>query len=134
MDAWPVSTGEALHTSTYLGNPMGCAAALATIGEMERLGLPARAHALGSALGARLERLAESERAISVRGRGLMWGIQMRDPASADAVVKRALTHGLILVQSGIEGDVISIGPPLVITDRQLHRATDILENAIAAI
>ena len=37
MDAWPVSDGEALHTSTYLGNPMGCAAALATIGEMERL-------------------------------------------------------------------------------------------------
>ncbi|MGB6984809.1 MAG: aspartate aminotransferase family protein, partial [Candidatus Aquilonibacter sp.] len=40
MDAWPRSTGEALHTSTYLGNPMGCAAALATIGELERLALP----------------------------------------------------------------------------------------------
>ena len=36
MDAWPLSTGEALHTSTYLGNPLGCAAALATIEEMER--------------------------------------------------------------------------------------------------
>ena len=63
-----------------------------------------------------------------------MWGIQMRDAATADAVVKRALADGLILLQAGIDGDVISIGPPLVITDRQLHRATDILENAIAAI
>ena len=37
MDAWPVSRGEAIHTSTYLGNPMGCAAALATFDELERL-------------------------------------------------------------------------------------------------
>jgi diaminobutyrate-2-oxoglutarate transaminase len=63
-----------------------------------------------------------------------MWGIQMRDAATADAVVKRALADGLILLQSGIDGDVISIGPPLVISDRQLQRATDILENAIAAV
>ena len=134
MDAWPVSSGEALHTSTYLGNPMGCAAALATIGEMERRSLPARARQLGLALGSRLDGLIAREPVVSVRGRGLMWGIQMRDAATADAVVKRALAHGLILLQAGIDGDVISIGPPLVITDRQLHRATDILENAIAAM
>lgn len=133
MDAWPVSTGEALHTSTYIGNPMGCAAALATIGEMERLGLPARAQQLGLALGSRLDGLNARKRVVSVRGRGLMWGIQMRDAATAEAVVKRALADGLILLQAGIDGDVISIGPPLVITDRQLRRGTAILENAIAA-
>ncbi|MBV8117332.1 MAG: aspartate aminotransferase family protein, partial [Candidatus Eremiobacteraeota bacterium] len=43
MDAWPVSMGEALHTSTYLGNPMGCAAALATFDEMQARELPERA-------------------------------------------------------------------------------------------
>jgi 4-aminobutyrate aminotransferase-like enzyme len=133
MDALPVSTGEALHTSTYLGNPMGCAAALATIGEMERLGLPARAQQLGLTLGALLEGLTTHSTVESVRGRGLMWGVHMRDAATAGAVVKRALADGLILLQSGIEGDVISIGPPLVITDRQVRRATAILENAIAA-
>ncbi len=133
MDAWPVSNGEALHTSTYIGNPMGCAAALATIDEIERRGLPARAQQLGFALGSRLDGLSSRKRVVSVRGRGLMWGIQMRDAASADTVVKRALADGLILLQSGIEGDVISIGPPLVITDRQLDRGTTILENAIAA-
>jgi 4-aminobutyrate aminotransferase-like enzyme len=133
MDAWPVSTGEALHTSTYLGNPMGCAAALATIDTMQRLDLPARARQLGIALGSRLETLTVNERIVAVRGRGLMWGLQVRDAAVADAIVKRALADGLILLQAGIEGDVISIVPPLVITDRQLRRGLDILEHAIAA-
>ena len=68
-----------------------------------------------------------------MRGRGLLWGVQMRDAATAEAVVKRALRDGLILLQAGIDGDVISISPPLVITDRQLRRGTAILENAIAA-
>ncbi len=47
MDAWPPSAGEALHTSTYLGNPMGCAAALANLNEIERLDVPCRATRLG---------------------------------------------------------------------------------------
>ncbi|MGA7094508.1 MAG: aspartate aminotransferase family protein, partial [Candidatus Cybelea sp.] len=51
MNAWPLSAGEALHTSTFLGNPLGCAAALATIDEMERLGLPERAQRVGERLG-----------------------------------------------------------------------------------
>jgi 4-aminobutyrate aminotransferase-like enzyme len=133
MDAWPVSTGEALHTATYLGNPMGCAAALATIEELERRELPQRAGALGATLGPQLEAFARHERVIAARGRGLMWALQMRDAAAADAVVKRALTLGLILLQAGSDGDVISIAPPLVITDSQLHRALDILDHALAA-
>jgi 4-aminobutyrate aminotransferase-like enzyme len=133
MDAWPVSTGEALHTSTYLGNPMGCAAALATINELVRLKLPARARQLGLTLGSRLEALTSRKRVVEIRGRGLLWGVQMRDAAAAEAVVKRALKLGLILLQAGSDGDVISIAPPLVITDRQLRRATGILENAISA-
>jgi 4-aminobutyrate aminotransferase-like enzyme len=131
MDAWPVSAGEALHTSTYLGNPMGCAAALATIAEFERLRLPERAHELGAVLGKRLAALAAREGVVNVRGRGLMWGIQMRDAVTADAAVKRALQRGLILLQAGTHGDVISVAPPLIITDRQLDRATSILERVL---
>jgi 4-aminobutyrate aminotransferase-like enzyme len=133
MDAWPESTGEALHTSTYLGNPMGCAAALATIDDMERNALPARARRLGLALGSRLEALGDRKRVVGVRGRGMMWGVQLRDAATADAVVKRALKGGLILVQSGPDGDVIAIAPPLVIAEEQLGRGLEILEDAIAA-
>ena len=57
MNAWPESSGEALHTSTYLGNPLACAAAIATIDELERLDLPAKASRDGLTLGRRLQRL-----------------------------------------------------------------------------
>ncbi|HEY8314321.1 MAG TPA: aspartate aminotransferase family protein [Candidatus Baltobacteraceae bacterium] len=131
MDAWPVSRGEALHTSTYLGNPMGCAAALATIGEMERLHLPARAREIGIALGARLQRIREAGKAQTITGRGLMWGIGLRDGAHAERVVKAVLRKGVVLLQAGLEGNVLSITPPLVIGEQQLFHAIDIIEEAL---
>jgi 4-aminobutyrate aminotransferase-like enzyme len=131
MDAWPISTGEALHTSTYLGNPIGCAAALATIGEIERLKLPTRANALGEAVAPRLRSLRSHRSVRDVRGRGLLFGVQLRDAAIASAVVRRALRAGVIFLQSGVDGDVISISPPLVIEERQLARAIETLEAAI---
>src|SRR5690606_36051647 len=54
MRSWPPSAGEAIHTSTFLGNPIACAAALAQIDELEREGLVTRAERLGSHLRARL--------------------------------------------------------------------------------
>ena len=82
MNAWPQSCGEALHTSTYLGNPLACAAAIATIGEMQRLGLPARAASLGRHLAERLDPLRAHANVIAVRGFGLFWGSNsaMRTP------------------------------------------------------
>lgn len=134
MDAWPLSTGESLHTSTFLGNPLGCAAALATIDEMERLELPARAGALGARLGHALHELRRLDVVTDVRGRGLMWGVQLRDAAAAFAAVKGALARGAIFIQSGIDGATISIAPPLVITQAQLDHAVDALENAIEGV
>lgn len=135
MDAWPVSNGEALHTSTYLGNPMGCAAALATIDELESRQLPERAAALEPLVGARLRALASRHAAVAgVRGRGLFWGLQLNGPAAAEATVKQALRGGVILLQSGTAGDVVTIAPPLVISDRQLERAFEILEAALDAV
>lgn len=131
MDAWPISTGEALHTSTYLGNPLGCAAALATIGEIERLGLPSRANLLGTGITPRLGSLRAHRSVRDVRGRGLLFGVQLRDAATASAVVRSALREGVIFLQSGVDGDVIAISPPLVIKERQLARAINTLEAAI---
>jgi 4-aminobutyrate aminotransferase-like enzyme len=133
MDAWPISTGEALHTSTYLGNPMGCAAALATIAELERLQLAARATHLGTIVRERLEPLLHRGVVREVRGRGAFWGLQLAGAAQASAVVARALATGVILLQAGPSGDTISIAPPLVIGERQLHRALDIVEAALNA-
>lgn len=131
MDVWPESPGEALHTSTYLGNPMACAAALANLGEIERMQLPQRARQMGIMLGARLDALRADGKALEVRGRGLMWGIQFADAKTAEGIVKEALKAGVILLQAGPLGNVISITPPLVITQRQLFRALDIITACI---
>lgn len=131
MDAWPPSTGEALHTSTYLGNPMGCAAALATIDEMRRLELPARAATLAAWLGPRLEALRAHPGVVNVRGRGLCWGVQLGDADLAFTIVKNALARGVIFLQSGTSGDTIAISPPLVIGEAELDRAVEVLEAGI---
>lgn len=133
MDAWPVSQGEALHTSTYLGNPMGCAAALATIDEIDRLQLPAHAEKIGRAFASRLNAMRARHGVRDVRGRGLMWGIELDDAATAERVVVGALAKGVLALQAGPEGKVVSITPPLVITERQLYRAADLLEAVVVA-
>lgn len=134
MDAWPPSTGEALHTSTHLGDPLGCAAALATIDEMTRLELPARAVALGEMLGRRLASLRDLPGVVAIRGRGLFWGIELAGDSVANAAVRRALARGVLLLQSGVSGETITLAPPLVIEESLLWRAVEILEGTLAGI
>lgn len=131
MDAWPESAGEALHTSTYLGNPMACAAAVANIGEIERLDLPARARDLGSVLAERLTLLCARHDLLPARGRGLLWGIELADGATAARVVKDALRKGIIVLQAGPMGNVVSVAPPLIISRGQLLHAIDVLEECL---
>ena len=107
MDSWPESDGEAIHTSTFLGNPLGCAAALAAIGEMKRLKLADRARQLGEYIQARLP----------VRGKGLMLGLPVANPAK---LCEQLLQRGILALP---EGDVIGLTPPLTITRRQLDFA-----------
>ncbi len=133
MDAWPISEGEALHTSTYLGNPMGCAAALATIEEIERLGLCARAKRLGEDIAPMLDSIARLDSVVEVRGRGMMWGIELHDGVAAARAVKIGLRSGLILLQTGVRGEVISLTPPLVIGEEELERALSLLRDLLAA-
>jgi len=129
--AWPASTGEALHTSTYLGNPLGCAAALAVIEELERRPILAEIRAAEPALRARLERFTALPGVSAVRGLGMLWAIEFRDAARANRVVHRGLQRGLILLQSGTEGTSITLAPPLVITDEQLAHALDVLTTVV---
>lgn len=133
MDSWPCSSGEALHTSTYLGHPLGCAAAIATIDEIERLGLCARALALEATVRSRLQSLQSREGVVAVRGCGLLWGVELIDAARAGAVVTAALRAGAIFLQSGIAGNVVTLSPPLVIEDDRLAQALDVLEDALVA-
>jgi len=139
MDRWPPSSGEAIHTSTFLGNPMGCAAALASIGQLHDKRLVERAATLGARLAERLEALrARSGGRISdVRGRGLMWGLECADEqgepdgALAGAVVVGVLRRGVVMLASGPAGNVLQLAPPLVITDDQLRFGVDEIESAL---
>ena len=134
MDAaWPASHGEAIHTSTFLGHPVGCAMALAQIAEIETLKLPERSAQLGEFLLAELQSL-QSEISnlkfeIHARGLGLMAGVELRrhdgSPATAEtfAAVKTLLQRGFIFLPEGEYGSVISFTPPLTITKAQLAKA-----------
>jgi len=132
MDAWPASEGEALHTSTHLGNPMGCAAALASIAELEGRELPKRAALLGGRLESMLKALQSSGKVAGVRGRGLMWGVELHDAADARAAVEKALTKGVIILRSGVEGNVLSLTPPLTIPEADLELGVDVVASCIA--
>ncbi len=125
MDAWPVSQGEALHTSTTLGNPLGCAMALASIAEHRKPETAELARSAGERLKAAL-RTITSERIAEVRGLGAMLGVELvradgsPDGALAGAVMRCGLRDGLILLGGGPEGNVLSFSPPFVITDEEI--------------
>ncbi len=131
MDAWPRSTGEALHTSTFLGNPLACAAALANLDELARLDVAGRVRAREQYLGERLQRLRAVPAVRDVRGLGFLWAVELGGAAFANRVVVSALARGLILLQSGTTGTSITIAPPLVVADDQLARALDLFEQTV---
>jgi len=136
--AWPASTGEAIHTSTFLGHPVGCAMALAQIKEIEKLKLPERSAELGSHLLQLLQSEISNPRfQISIRGIGLMVGVELRlsdgKPATAVAmqVIRTMLHRGYILLPEGEHGNVISFTPPLTISQTQLRPAVNALKASL---
>ncbi len=136
--AWPASTGEAIHTSTFLGHPVGCAMALAQIAEIEKLKLPERAAALGAELIRQLSALSfPPSLHVSVRGMGLMVGVELKShngqPATETALqaIKAMLHHGFIMLPEGEHSNVIGFTPPLTITKAQLTQAVNALAGAL---
>ena len=140
MDAaWPESRGEAIHTSTFLGNPVGCAMALAQIGEIRRLNLCQRSAELGKFLLSQLQsEIGNRKSEIQVRGLGLMAGVELRLPDGKPAtettmrVIKEMLHRGFILLPEGGHANVISFTPPLTITKAQLRRTVKTLAGVLA--
>ncbi|HEY9510345.1 MAG TPA: aminotransferase class III-fold pyridoxal phosphate-dependent enzyme, partial [Verrucomicrobiae bacterium] len=136
--AWPASHGEAIHTSTYLGHPVGCAMALAQIAEIESGELPERSAKLGEVLLQWLEALISNPKLqIRSRGRGLMAGVELRlpngEPATEAAIhaIKAMLQRGFILLPEGEHSNVISFTPPLTISKTQLGEAVAALADIL---
>ena len=132
FEAWPRSEGEALHTQTFLGHPASCAAAIASLEVSERLDLPARAATLGKEIVDRLRAdLASADAVVSVRGRGLMIGIECAQPEISFRATTRLLERGFVLLPSGDGGRVLSLTPPLVIEAEALHLACDAIVDVL---
>jgi 4-aminobutyrate aminotransferase len=134
--AWPPGA----HASTFGGNPVSCAAALATI-KLLRDELVANAAAVGAHLMRGLTALADKHPLIGdVRGRGLMIGIELvRDRRTKeraiderDAVVTAAFTRGLLILGAG--KNAVRFSPPLVLTREQADTAVRIFDEALSEV
>ncbi len=115
------------HTSTFGGNPLACAAALATLEIIEREKLPERARTLGEYFMGEL-RAIKSEKIREVRGLGLMVGIELKEKAGP--YVQHLMEKGVIVLLAG--ATVIRLLPPLVITREEIDRVLSALKEVLA--
>lgn len=131
MDRWP----QGAHGSTFGGNPVSCAAALASIRVLETEGLCANARAMGERAMTRLAAAAPGlgETVRDLRGIGLMIGLQLASGDLVGRVQAACLARGVIVLDCGPDGDVIRLVPPLTITADELDHGLDVLLAALAA-
>ncbi len=138
--AWPPSAGEAIHTSTFLGHPVGCAMALAQIEELKKNDLPKRSATVGKTLLSELRKQLTTQIGslrVTVRGLGLMVGVELQDanrnPATAASIrgMKALLQRGFIILPEGEHANVLGFTPPLVISEQDLIRSVAALRQAL---
>jgi 4-aminobutyrate aminotransferase len=136
MGAWPPGS----HASTFGGNPVSCAAAVATV-TLLRDRLIDNAATVGAHLLEGARALMEKHPIIGdVRGRGLMVGIELvrdrttkeRAATERDALVKECFTRGLLVLGAG--RNAVRLSPPLVLTKQQADMALEILDQALTRI
>ncbi|PZX54962.1 aspartate aminotransferase family protein [Algoriphagus chordae] len=125
---------------TYIGSPLACVAALATIQYMKDINLNARAIEIGDIVMKRFEKIkGEFKQVGDIRGVGAMNAMEFvkdGDPNQPDAelcnaVVKGCAEQGLIIISAGTYKNIIRILSPLVIDDELLNKGLDIIENQI---
>jgi 4-aminobutyrate aminotransferase-like enzyme len=136
-DAWPESTGEALHTSTFLGNPLGCRMALESLNLLEAQPWSKRVEKLGLHLEKGLRRLQGTSKCWGwIRGLGLMRGLEVLDAngrpdaARAGRIIEAMLARGIILLSGGVGQNVLSFTPPFVISPEEIDFALTQLAEA----
>lgn len=142
MDAWPPSSGEAIHTSTFLGHPLACATAIAVIDELDRGDAYRTVERVGALL---LEGLRDAldgvPRVADVRGLGLLLGVELVEadgstPAAglAARVAEVALRRGVLVLPAGDAGHVVELTPPLTLTKEQVRHVVGVLSHVIASV
>ena len=127
------------HLSTFGGNPVSCAASLATIAVLRRENLPGRALAMGERVMSELRDWpGRVPRVGDVRGRGLMIGVELvrgesKTPAAEEAreVGEACRKRGLLIGVGGAHGNVLRIQPPLVIEEEELDTALRLIRRSL---
>ena len=128
------------HGTTFGGNPVACAAAIAVIDTMVEEKIPERAARLGAAAMERLRAYQKRQPALAdVRGRGLMIGLEFMPGgkplgAEVEAIAHMCVSEGLLVLTCGPDHNVIRLVPPLTISEEDLNAGLDILERAADAI
>jgi 4-aminobutyrate aminotransferase len=129
MESWSIGA----HGSTYGGNPVACAAALATI-ELLEGGLVDNAAARGEQAMAGLRELRDrhSNSVIDVRGKGLMIGVEFADPKLAEEVQWACFQRGLLVLECGKQ--TVRLCPPLIASEADVETALRIFGEAVADV
>ncbi|MDA8975175.1 aspartate aminotransferase family protein [Akkermansiaceae bacterium] len=128
MDAWPESSGEALHTSTFLGHPVGCAMALKSLEILQRPETKDLVLSTANHLEESLRNL-KSDAVTDLRGRGIMWGLEL--DRNAGELLSQLLKLGLLMLADGPEGNVLSFTPPFMISRAELDFTMTQIEDLI---
>lgn len=132
MEAWGDPDGEALHTATFAGHPLSCAAATAALRVVVEDDLAARAATVGARFRLQLERALTGKREVrDVRGRGLMLGVSLARPGAALTLVQRLLQAGYITLPAGADADVLALTPPLTIAEHLLEGCSAAIAAAV---
>jgi len=130
MERWP----SGAHGSTFGGNPVSCAAALATLDVIDDDDLLARCRVLGERAVEELRAATASTPAVrEVRGVGLMVGVELAGADVCRRVQARCLADGLLVLTCGPGEDVLRLIPPLTLTDDELAHGLGILTRALVA-
>ena len=143
MDAWPESDGEAIHTTTHLGNPLACAMALASLQQHRGPGLAAAVAARGKLLADRFRAVAEhTPRLASVRGAGLLRGLEVvsadgsehPDGDAGGGFVPFALSRGFIVLADSPDGNIVALAPAFQISEQQIDALASAFQEYLVSL
>lgn len=132
--------GEGELGSTYGGNPLSCAAVSAVVDIFKEEKILDNVKKISAILAERMPKLAEASKYVGdVRGRGMIWGIELVEdretkepaPAKMKKLINLCAEHGLLIGSVGMYGNVVRVGPPLVINEEQINESLDIMETCL---
>jgi putrescine aminotransferase len=125
-----------LHSTTFGGNPLACAAALATINVLIEERLPERAASLGDYMLAGMRRavVGHEDKVSDVRGKGLLMAIEFVDNQIGFAVAKSMFDQGVLVAGTLINAKTVRVEPPLTLTTAQADRVLEVLSKALASL